>query len=371
MTHCQRSTTLSIVAAIAFALPLPECSAHAGTNRLAAGLWVGGWTALSEYQGRILQSGGGKKPNLIITGPEFSDAQSITFDQAQNLWFSYLSDLSPFPQIVELTRKDIVRLANDGEVRPKVVLANLGKTGQAMLGPDFITFDSAGNLWLAGNGANGIMEFLPAQIAVSGSPTPTISITSTNFYPGAVRFDGANNLWVEQFVSTPPSPPTSAQIWRFAPSDRAASGTANPSLMLDLPTSFFPSDIAFDSGGNLWATGWTTDTKQSFLVKYSAEDLTGSGEITPRPSVTISSVAFGEPSLDPCLAGLDFDAQGDLWASVQANQVDCFGNSQVIELTPDQLQSGGNVNPSVSIAEIRVQKHQILPGPVRFGPIAP
>jgi len=370
MTRCQKSAILSLVAAIAFALPGPGSLAHAGTNRLAAGLWVGGSTALSEYQGRILQSGGGKKPNLIITSPDFSDAQSIAFDQAQNLWFSYLTDLSAFPHIVELTRKQIARIANGGEVRPKVVLG-LGITGDAMLGPDFITFDSAGNLWVADTGANGIMELLPAQIAGSGSPTPTISITSINFHPGAVRFDGANNLWVEQFVSTPPAPPTSAQIWRFAPSDRAASGTANPSLTLDLPDSFFPSDIAFDSGGNLWATGWTTDTKQSFLVKYSAKDLASSGEITPTPSVTIGSVAFGEPSLDPCLAGLDFDAQGDLWASVQANQVDCIGKSQVVELTPDQLQSSGNVNPSVTIAETRVQKHQIFPGPVRFGPRVP
>jgi len=371
MTHCQRSTILSIVATIAFALLGPECSAGAGTNKPAAGLWVGGWVALSEYQGRILRSGKGKNPNLAITGPEFSEAQSITFDQAQNLWFSYQSDLSPFPQIVKLTSRQIAQIVNGEEVRTKVVLADLGTTGQAMLGPDFITFDSSGSLWLASSGANGIMEFLPAQIAVSGSPIPFISITSTDFNPGAVRFDRANNLWVEQFVLTPPSPPTSAQIWMFAPSDRAASGTANPSLKLDLPASFFPSDIAFDSGGNLWATGWTTNANQSLLMKYSAADLSGSGEITPTPSVTISSIAFGEPSLTPCLGGLDFDAQGDLWASVQANQVDCIGRSQIIELTPDQLQSSGNVIPSVTIGVIRVRKHQILPGPLRFGPTAP
>src|ERR1700722_892232 len=157
MTRCQKAAILSLVAAIAFALPGPGSLAHAGTNRLAAGLWVGGSTAVSEYQGRILRSGGGKKANLIITSPDFSDAQSIAFDQAQNLWFSYLTDLSAFPHIVELTRKQIARIANGGEVRPKVVLG-LGITGDAMLGPDFITFDSAGNLWVADTGANGIME---------------------------------------------------------------------------------------------------------------------------------------------------------------------------------------------------------------------
>jgi sugar lactone lactonase YvrE len=100
-------------------------------------------------------------PVISFTGPA-----GLAFDPAGNLWVAYG------------TTGVIVRLTP----------ADLGGTGEATItpsvqidagGPKGIAFDEAGNLWMAYN-AGKISRLSPAQLSVSGAPTPDVVITSTD-----------------------------------------------------------------------------------------------------------------------------------------------------------------------------------------------
>jgi len=367
MTRSRRIANLSLVAAAAFAMLVKGPAAQARAKHPApGGLWVDGFNYILEYQGRALVRGGEPHPRLKFGNPDFSNAPSIAFDQKRDLWFVYYSDLSALPEIVEISRGEVAALASGGRIRAKVVLVQIGYTTTGLSGPYSIAFDRSGDLWTSVYGKNGLMEFLPDQIAASGTPTPSIFITAPNFNPRVIRFDDSENLWVTQPVST--QAPAPAQVWRFTPSERTASGAPDPSLVVDLPASFAPADIAFDSSGNLWTAGRTTDA--SVLLMFSAADISGTGEVAPAPSVTITSAAFGVPSIygGICLSGLDFDSAGGLWLSVQANGVECVGNPQIVGFKPDELTSSGDLAPAVVIGQRSKRKRLQLPGAIRFGP---
>jgi hypothetical protein len=237
-------------AALAMSLLSPAVSALA-KKPPHAGLWVGGGIFLSEFQGGALTRSGKPNANLRIGNPNFSQAAWLAFDKKRNLWFIYWSDLSSLPQIVEITEGDIAAIANGEQVRAKVVLADIGGPPPQLpfSGPDSIAFDASGDLWVSDFARKGIMEFLPDQIVTSGSPTPPVFIGAPNFNPGAMRFDDSANLWVAEYYSTADLP--TYHSWRFDPSDRIASGTPAPSLVIDFPGSFSADDIAFDTSGNL------------------------------------------------------------------------------------------------------------------------
>ena len=77
-----------------------------------------------------------------------------------------------------------------------------------------LVFDSSGNLWMV-TGASGafglpgtdeVLEFAKAQLSTSGSPTPAVTISSTNvgsykslYGPYSLAFDPYGDLWVENF----------------------------------------------------------------------------------------------------------------------------------------------------------------------------
>jgi hypothetical protein len=170
-----------------------------------------------------------------------------------------------------------------------------------------------------------------------------------------MRFDSSDNLWVN----------INSQLWRFAPADRTGSGAANPSLVVNLPADFLAQDLAFDGSDNLWIAGedFTTGSV-SEIKEISAGDLSGTGEITPPITATITSSAFGSvPGLGGvCVEGIDFDQSGDLWASVSCQ------SPHLIEFTPGQLSVGGNLDPSITISPNNKKTNLSFPGPIRFGP---
>ncbi len=65
-------------------------------------------------------------------------------------------------------------------------------------GAESIAFDTSGNLWLSpGPIGHTVVEYAKNELAKSGSPTPKVTITSTIFFPpNGVTFDNAGNLWL-------------------------------------------------------------------------------------------------------------------------------------------------------------------------------
>jgi hypothetical protein len=175
-----------------------------------------------------------------------------------------------------------------------------------------------------------------------------------------MRFDSSDNLWIESNLQ---------QLWKFAPSDRSASGAPNPSLIVNMPDSLGVIDFAFDSSGNLWLAGAlpAIGSLPSVIKMISAADLGGSGEVSPPAAVTITSSAFGIENAGlggTCLGGIDFDHSGNLWVSAH-----CDPDTHLIEFGPSQLSIGGDLEASVTIGQNSTKTNLVFPGPIRFGPV--
>jgi hypothetical protein len=330
-----------------------------------SGLWVGGQLYISEFQGKALKTSGKPAAGIAFGSPDFSNPSSMAFDSHNNLWIGFFEVAGRIQNqpVVGISRADIAALLSGALVKPIILHSRGGANPFAT--PFSIAFDAAGDLWVSSEGQKtGLVELTPKQIAKSGAPTPTIFITEANFVPTAIRFDGSDNLWVTRFQSGT----TLQQFLRFAPGDRAASGAPNPGLTVDIPNGLHPVDLAFDGSGNLWTAGVIANNE--VVEMFSAGDLSGSGEISPTPAVSITSTAFGGPFAGPCIAGIDFDRAGDLWVSTQAAN-GCSGVNQIVEFTPSQLSGGGDLTPSVVLAQNRRKTNFFSPGPIRFGPTLP
>lgn len=325
------------------------------------GLWVANENFVSQFQGAALESSGAPDADLVLSIKAYFEPFSIAFDQRHGLWITNLSDLSGGDVAIMEVENHLPRLHLGGfglkaikTKRRLVIPDGPGVRNAGWLG---LGFDAGGDLWI--DNAPGQLLKIPFDRLSSKRPHPKTLISPTVSSPGALRFDSADNLWMVL---------GDEQVWRFSPGDRAASGTPNLSLMLDLPANFGVEDLAFDASGDLWLAGadFSSPAAVAEILMFSAADLRGSGQITPPVAVTITSSAFGTESGlagGTCLGGIDFDHSGNLWASAH-----CDPQSALLAFTPSQLSTGGDLTPSITINPNSSQSNIAFPGPIRFGP---
>jgi len=350
-----RWLALTAACSIVFSLRI----AHAGPRSNAQGLWVANENYISEFQGSALESSGAPDARHTFGIKDYLDPFSIAFDHHDNLWITDLSDLRGGDvAIMEVRHTDVASLKRGSMAKRRLITPNgVGVKNTGWLGIDF---DAAGDLFVSNTG----QQFLevPRNRLEKKRPSPSIvvSLPGSTFIPGAIRFGASDNLWV---VAAGVS-----QLLRFAPGDRAASGPPEPGLTVNLPDFFIVMDLSFDRSGNLWLAGLALQGMGPFIDEVemiSAADLAGTGSIFPSVSLTITSSVFGS---GPCLGGIDFDRSGDLWVSVVGSNGVCEADTQLVEFTPSQLSTGGNLTPSVTIGQNSTKTNLAFPGPIRFGP---
>lgn len=357
MSQRHKSTICSIALAAVWSLACSIQIAAANPPEEAQGLWVADGNFISVFQGAALASSGTPDAHLAFGIKDYLDPISIAFDRHNNLWITDVGDLEPDFAIVEVRRTDIASLKSGDVAKRRFVIPS----GASIidLGWVGIGFAEAGDLF-ASNGQQ-LLEVRHNRLKKT-RPSPSIDISEigSTFIAGAIRFDASDNLWMTAGAF---------QVLRFAPGDRAASGPPNPGLTVNLLSDFFIAmDIAFDRSGNLWLAGLALQRTGPFIDEVemiSAADLVGTGWISPSPSVTITSPAFGS---GPCLGSLDFDHSGDLWVSVVGSNKVCQADAQLVEFTPSQLSLGGDLTPSVTISPNSMKTNLAHPGPIRFGP---
>jgi len=129
-------------------------------------------------------------PAVVITSAAFNGPLGIVFDGAGNLWVANNGEVPinattnspPGTSIVEFTKAHLPAVPTTGmltpELTPDITLTDNGQG--SIQGPWELAFDSKGNLWSSNaNPPFTLVEFASANLTMTGTPTPAITISPT------------------------------------------------------------------------------------------------------------------------------------------------------------------------------------------------
>lgn len=239
-----------------------------------------------------LTAPGAPAPSINIQSG-FEGPRGFAFDKMGDLW------------VAGFTKSQIFafspgQLSGTVTASPRVTLAN-----NSINGPDGLIFDDSGNLWISNWTSGTLISYNSATLlnllATTGDLTnnPDIQIVSDKLSePEYMTFDTQGNLWL---AGQNPSS-LDGEILKFQSADLNTSGDISPSIEIDesgQPTLINVSDLAFDTEGNLWGTDGNS------FFRFTANQLTTSGSTIPQLYRGVSAPAL--------LSGLAFDAQANLW----------------------------------------------------------
>ena len=185
-------------------------------------------------------------PSITIRSSKFKFIQQAVFDRNGNLWVTDNGNNAVF-------EFDTTQLSVGGaNVTPHTTIVST----PAFTGPLGIVFGANGNLWIANNGTTTLFEFKKPKLPTSGVHTlvPDVILSDDGHGsiqgPWALIFDTAGNLW----SSNANAPDT---IVEFAHSQLATTGSPTPTITISPATVkgnltlTSPNGIAFDNQGDL------------------------------------------------------------------------------------------------------------------------
>jgi sugar lactone lactonase YvrE len=202
--------------------------------------------------------------------------------------------------------------------------------------PNAVTFDSSGNLWVADQNNNRVLEYKApfstheAASLVIGQSSFTGSVAATSSTglsgPTGLAFDSSGNLWVVDNgnsrvleYTTPFSTSEAAALVigqsSFTSSDYADTNSTGLS---------YPTGLAFDSGGNLWVADQENDRVLEYKTPLSTHE--AASLVIGQPDFTSSDTGATTQTNLNGVKALAFDSSGNLWV------VD-FRQSRVLEFT--------------------------------------
>ena len=290
------------------------------------GIYAGNAGTTNTVTSYSLSSSGNVPANTTIS----SSSGSINlpygqvFDSMGDLWVAN----NGADSVVEFTAS---QLAASGSPAPNVTITSDGGTPASLSGPAGLAFDSSGDLWVANDSNESLVEYTPSQLT-TGSPTPAATILNNN---GSledvteIAFDGAGDLWTANYGSSQLSEFTPAQL-----NCGCGASTPTPPVVITGSGVAGVQGLAFDAQGDLWAG--TCSPNPSVLSEYRPSQLATSG--SPMPNVTIRDDGSGDLG---CAFGMQFDHNGTLWVTADSSQLDGF--------TASQLGASGSPNPSYFI----------------------
>jgi sugar lactone lactonase YvrE len=258
-----------------------------------------------------------KKRNL---SDSFVSPQDTFFDSFNDLFVIDGGDgESEGEAVYAFTPKQLRALKKDDAPTPAFTITDLAGSFTFEF-PQFGAFDSAGNLWVSDSARQVIFKFSAAQVnAGGGSGITPAGVIDTIALDGplGLAFDADGDLWVANN--------SDESVVEFSAKDLATvSGVVNiiPAVILltnkaEVPSLENPWGLAFDAAGDLWVTNENLPapppdddaprTKnvaapaqsggQGSIVEFTPEQLETTG--SPNPNVQLTSTTVdGQPSID-------------------------------------------------------------------------
>jgi hypothetical protein len=336
-----------------------------GAAAAALGLWVP-----NEDSSTLSEFQGplSNRPHRINRSADLSGCSTIAFDQSSNLWESNFSSNS----IVEFTKAQIGALGRDSAPSAAVTISQ--DAGGALNAPEGIAFDASGNLWVGSENGRVVLEYTAAQLAASGNPTPNVILNGKTFSfgsPSNVVFDSSGNLWVvdEDIVNGKGG---TGEIFEYTSAQVSAmtAGTkqVDPTVGIASPDFQHLEGLAFDGSGNIWVA----DESAGTVDDIQASQFAGVGlsqNITPAVVLTAATMKGAcTQSLDAPY-GVAIDQRGNLLVGNRGTTAQCVGS--LAKFPANRITSSGSPKPVVFLRANAKGTNLNAPNNLTFGPAVP
>jgi sugar lactone lactonase YvrE len=257
-------------------------------------------------------------------GPELNDPCCLAFDPHGNLWVSDTMNNRVLEYTTPFSTNESASIVIGQQ---NFTGDNEGTTASYLFKPDGLAFDSHGNLWVSDYENDRVLEFTPpfstgesASIVIGQQDftSSVAGVTASNFEEQtALAFDSHGNLWVADngnnrvLEFTPPfSTGESASIVIGQQDFTSSVATVTASSLEE------PDGLAFDSHGNLWVSDTMNNRVLEFTAPFSTNEpasiVVGQQNFTSGFPGTTASYINGP-------TGLAFDSHGNLWVSDTMN----------------------------------------------------
>ena len=216
--------------------------------------------------------------------------------------------------------------------QPDLISTSAGRSATQLRDPNNAILDPSGNLWIADTFNDRILEFVPpfangmSATLVLGQPdftSDTFNLpgpkTSVGLAePRGLAFDKSGNLWVADSYDnrvvefTPPF--QNGMAFTLEMKQLQQDG---PGICSDPPeTVCYPTDLAFDSAGNLWVV----DSTNNRVVRYSAPLVNDQTPDLVIGQADFTTSMWGRTAMKFNMPwGLAFDRDGNLWVTDAIN----------------------------------------------------
>ena len=316
---------LGVTAVTTTASPAAPSASAAGLGTIFVANFGGEGATGTGATGSITSYRAGDKADaaaLQTIAKKINAPQGVTFDNSGNLWVAN----SNTNTLLEYSRSELAKAS------PTPLVTISSNSSGSLSGPGGLTFDHAGNLWVANTSVSTVVEYGKSELTKSGAPTPKVTISDNSFNaPFGVAVDSSGNLWVSDNAQQ-----GSPAVYEYAKADLAKAAPA-PRLTISIPLNPIGDDtrcgLEFDSSGDLWLV----NSDGNSLVEFTEGEL---AKAAPKPAVTIASGSANGLNAPDDLA---FDAAGDVWV---ANT----GANTVVEYSKSELAKSGSPAPVRTIS---------------------
>ncbi|HYC12079.1 MAG TPA: NHL repeat-containing protein [Nitrososphaerales archaeon] len=254
------------------------------------------------------------------TGDALCEPAGIAFDASGNLWAADGQNASVKEFRVPFSLGETPTVSLGGR-------SLAGAPTSSSFGPAGVAFDASGNLWVVDSSFNRILEFTApftnheaASLVIGQASFTTSSNNSSQSRlegPTSLTFDHAGNLWVADTYDNrilefkaPFSNGEGASIAIGQPNLLSTNGNTTQSTLS------LPEGVAFDSNGNLWVS----DTDNNRVVEFVPPLSTGMGAtvVLGQDAYFFSGSGIEQSTMNGP-EGIAAGGGGDLWVADTGN----------------------------------------------------